>query len=160
MLHTEGVDPLDTPGHSYAGHSPTADQNSQVVGSDVLIWTDGTAPMDLSLSFPPRDDPLANRDSYVVHPKFRVACAAGTLTVNISNITDTVRSQMTVQELAALGVGLALVALRREQPLLGRLQPLGRLDLGHPRDAREVLAQLGGHLSGGGWHVGDDRILI
>jgi len=57
------------------------DANSQVTGSNVLIWTEGPADMQFCLSFPPRDDLGANRDEYVIHPTFCVALGAGTLLI-------------------------------------------------------------------------------
>ena len=65
---------------SFDGHTASGDTNSQVVHSDVLVWSDGDS-MTLTLSFPPPHDPTANRDDYVVHPEFRVRCGAGTLFV-------------------------------------------------------------------------------
>ena len=44
------------------GHSASSDTNSQVVGSDVMIWTPpGSTPMSLKLSFPDRRFPGAER---------------------------------------------------------------------------------------------------
>ena len=62
---------LDQDNLSFDGHTASGDSNSQVVHSDVLVWSDGDS-MTLSLSFPPPHDRRANRDDYVVHPKFKV----------------------------------------------------------------------------------------
>ena len=62
------------PGSHHGG-----DANSQVLGSFVLVWTDGNAPMDFKLSFPPPGSPDADRKQYVVHPLFTVSLARGTL---------------------------------------------------------------------------------
>ena len=64
-----------------SGHSASSDTNSQVVGSDVLIWTDGNAPMTLRLSFPDRRDRTCNRRSYVIHPAFCIRLGKGTLLI-------------------------------------------------------------------------------
>ena len=79
MGDPQAFDHHDQPEQTSQGHSPTADQNSQVVGSDVLIWTDGNTPMSLTLSFPPQGDRCGSRSTYVIHPKFGVPCEFGTL---------------------------------------------------------------------------------
>ena len=55
------------------------DQNSQEVGSNVLIWTEGDADMTFSLSFPTGADSKAG--NYVIHPSYCVSLGAGTLLV-------------------------------------------------------------------------------
>lgn len=66
---------------SQEGHSASSDTNSQVVGSDVLIWTIGNAPMVMKLSFANSDDLTQSRNEYVVHPAYSIPCAHGTLLV-------------------------------------------------------------------------------
>ena len=56
-----------------------ADQNSQQVGSNVLVWTEGDASMAFTLSFPSDGDSKV-RD-YVIHPSYTVSLGAGTLLV-------------------------------------------------------------------------------
>lgn len=68
-------------GLSGAGHSSGGAVNSQKVGSNVLVFTTGTAPMTFTLSFPPRDDVLAKRKEYIVRPAFQMRCGTGTLSV-------------------------------------------------------------------------------
>ena len=57
------------------------DANSQVLGSFVLVWTDGDAPMDFKLSFPPPDARDTHRGNYLIHPLFTVSLSRGTLYV-------------------------------------------------------------------------------
>ena len=65
-----------------SGHSASGDQNSQMVGSDVLLWTDGNAQMFLKLSFPDPGKPTdQNRKEYIIHPHFCIPMAAGTLLI-------------------------------------------------------------------------------
>ena len=65
-----------------SGHSASGDQNSQIVGSDVLLWTDGNAEMYLKLSFPDPGKPTdQNRDGYIIHPSFCIPMAPGTLLI-------------------------------------------------------------------------------
>ena len=55
------------------------DANSQVIGSNVLVYTDGDADMTFALSFPASlDDGIKD---YVVHPIFCVPVGSGTLLV-------------------------------------------------------------------------------
>ena len=62
------------PGSHHGG-----DANSQVLGSFVLVWTDGDAPMDFKLSFPPPDARDTHRGNYLIHPLFTVSLSRGTL---------------------------------------------------------------------------------
>ena len=57
------------------------DANSQTLGSNVLIWTEGDADMSFCLSFPPASNLKAPVCDYVVHPIFCVRLGAGTLLV-------------------------------------------------------------------------------
>ena len=61
--------------------TPCNDDNSQIVGSDVLIYTDCNCTMFLSLLFPPRDDKFCGPKEYVVHPSFSFPLMHGTLFV-------------------------------------------------------------------------------
>lgn len=63
------------------GHSASGDTNSQVVGSDVLIWTDGPAQMRMSLSYAPENNRSAGRDSYETSTPFVIPCFGGTLLI-------------------------------------------------------------------------------
>ena len=62
-----------------SGSHHGGDANSQVIGSNVLIWTEGDADMTFALSFPTSED--GDRDDYVIHPAFCVKVGAGTLLV-------------------------------------------------------------------------------
>ena len=64
-----------------AGHTPSSDTNSQRVGSDVLIWSDGNVDMELCLSFPPKRDRTASNKEYVVRPELTVPMLGGHLFV-------------------------------------------------------------------------------
>ena len=53
--------------------------NSADIGSYVLIYTMGNAPMDFKLSFPPRSKRRAERAEYEVHPLFTIRLSHGSL---------------------------------------------------------------------------------
>ena len=82
---------LDTPGllddrvsvaSDHGGHPSGGDANSQQMGSDVVILTEGTMPMTCQLWFPPAGDPTAPRKKYIAHePTFSMQCGPGTLFV-------------------------------------------------------------------------------
>ena len=63
------------------GNHHGGDANSQVVGSNVLVYTAGDADMTFALSFPQPSDYSANRNEYVIHPIFCTTLGAGTLLV-------------------------------------------------------------------------------
>ena len=63
------------------GNHHGGDANSQVVGSNVLIYTAGDADMTFALSFPQPSNYSASRDEYVIHPIFCTTLGAGTLLV-------------------------------------------------------------------------------
>ena len=63
------------------GNHHGGDANSQMLGSNVLIWTEGDADMTFCLSFPPASNPEAPASDYVVHPTFCVPLGAGTLLI-------------------------------------------------------------------------------
>lgn len=62
------------------------DANSQMTGSNVLVWTEGDADMTFALSFFPDGDVTSNRQNYVIHPTF--CCALGSGTLLVFNPTD------------------------------------------------------------------------
>ena len=80
LQYLDGVDVLQ-PDNWGPNTSASGDQNSQVVGSDVLIWTDGNADMFLKLSFPDPANPSGNRDTYNIHPIFCIPMSSGTLLI-------------------------------------------------------------------------------
>ena len=59
----------------------SADTNSQVVQSDVLLWAEGNAGMVITLSFPRPADRFGKRGAYIVHPTFQFTSERGTLFV-------------------------------------------------------------------------------
>ena len=63
------------------GNHHGGDANSQVVGSNVLVYTAGDADMTFALSFADSSDYSANRKEYVIHPIFCTTLGAGTLLV-------------------------------------------------------------------------------
>ena len=63
------------------GNHHGGDANSQVVGSNVLVYTAGDADMTFALSFPQPSDYSASREEYVIHPIFCTTLGAGTLLV-------------------------------------------------------------------------------
>ena len=58
-----------------------SDTNSQMVGSNVLIYTEGDADMTFALSFFPAGQAHTNRNDYVIHPTFCTKLGSGTLLV-------------------------------------------------------------------------------
>ena len=72
---------LETGTTAAVGHTVSADTNSQVVESDVLLWAEGNAGMVITLSFPHPADRFGKRDAYVVHPTFQFTSGRGTLFV-------------------------------------------------------------------------------
>ena len=68
-------------GLSGNGHASGGAMNSQKVGTNVLVFSTGTAPMTFTLAMPPRGDVLADRKEYVVKPSFQMCCGAFTLSV-------------------------------------------------------------------------------
>ena len=61
--------------------SSHSDANSQLVGSNVLIYTEGDADMTFALSFFPAGQAHTNRKHYIVHPIFCTKLGSGTLLV-------------------------------------------------------------------------------
>ena len=55
-----------------SGHASGGDENSQALNSYVMVMSLGTAPMVMTLSYPPLENLKAVRDAYVVHPSFQV----------------------------------------------------------------------------------------
>lgn len=79
VQYCSGVDLLN---EMTSGHSASGDQNSQILGSDVLLWTDGNAPMSLMLSFPdPEKSVDQDRKEYIICPSFCIPMGAGTLLI-------------------------------------------------------------------------------
>ena len=56
-------------------------ENSQRIGSEVLLYTEGPTPMDFILSFPCADRLGSGIDSYVTRSLFTVRLGRGTLMV-------------------------------------------------------------------------------
>ena len=69
-------DEAATAGTPMGGH-----ENSQHVGSDVLIYTQGDTPMDFQLSFPQPGNLDCATKEYVMKPAFAVSLSAGTLLI-------------------------------------------------------------------------------
>ena len=65
----------------HEGNHHGGDANSQVLGSNVLVYTEGDADMTFALSFAPPGRPGANSDEYHMHPTFCTRLGAGTLLV-------------------------------------------------------------------------------
>lgn len=63
------------------GNHHGGDANSQVLGSNVLVYTEGDADMTFTLSFPPNGSRASNMHEYIIHPSFCTKLAAGTLLV-------------------------------------------------------------------------------
>ena len=57
------------------------DANSQLIGSNVLVYTEGDADMDFKLSFPSAGNIRQPRGEYTVHPIFTTRLGAGTLLI-------------------------------------------------------------------------------
>ena len=72
---------LETGKTEAVGHTVSADTNSQVLESDVLLWAEGNTGMVITLSFPRPADRFGKRDAYIVHPAFRFTSERGTLFV-------------------------------------------------------------------------------
>ena len=68
-------------GGSAAGSTHAEMENSQRIGSEVLLYTEGNTPMDFALSFPPPHDLYAGIQDYVIRPAFTARLGRGTLMV-------------------------------------------------------------------------------
>lgn len=68
-------------GGEAAGSTHANMENSQRLGSEVLLYTEGPTPMDFALSFPPKDDLGCGRQEYVRRACFTVRLGRGTLMV-------------------------------------------------------------------------------
>jgi hypothetical protein len=64
-----------------AGSTHASMENSQRMGSEVLLYTEGTDPMDFTLSFPPSDNLGTDIRNYVRSGVFTVSLGHGTLMV-------------------------------------------------------------------------------
>ena len=71
-----GGTPLDA---LVEGSHHGGDANSQVTGSNVLIYTEGDADMTFALSFPTERE--SSTKDYVIHPSYCVSLGAGTLLI-------------------------------------------------------------------------------
>ena len=63
------------------GHPSAGADNSQIVGSNVLVYSEGTAAQTLYLRFPKRDDLLEDRKLYKCNPSFQFECGKGTVSI-------------------------------------------------------------------------------
>jgi hypothetical protein len=63
------------------GNHHGGDANSQLVGSHVLVYTEGDADMNFALAFAPKNNPTAVLDDYIITPQFCTKLGAGTLLV-------------------------------------------------------------------------------
>ena len=64
-----------------AGTPSGGDSNSQMIGSDVLVFPLGNAPMDFFIAFPDGLDPAGDPKTYHVRPEFTFPLVGGTLFV-------------------------------------------------------------------------------
>lgn len=71
-----GAEAVGAEGSTHAGM-----ENSQRLGSEVLLYTEGPTPMDFALSYPPRDNLGVGIKSYVKTPTFTARLGRGTLMV-------------------------------------------------------------------------------
>ena len=81
--HRDNFESKDLANYLRSGNGDilSAQQNTQVANSSVLIWSMGNAPMELQLSFPPHVSLAGDRKSYKRAPDFCVPCGNGTLFV-------------------------------------------------------------------------------
>ena len=63
---------------SLNGHPYTGAKNSQIVGSNVLVYTEGNRPQTFSLQYP-SDNYLQDHKHYKVLPLFQISCGQGTI---------------------------------------------------------------------------------
>lgn len=80
VRHLKAMLQEDTTGAA-GGTEHATMKNSQRLGSEVLLYTEGTAPMDFSLLFPPRSDLDTSNDNYVQRSIFTVKLGRGTLMI-------------------------------------------------------------------------------
>lgn len=82
----DAVEGRETVDSLLEGSHHGGDANSQMTGSNVLVWTEGDADMTFALSFFPDGEYTANRREYVIHPVF--CCRLGPGTLLVFNPTD------------------------------------------------------------------------
>lgn len=63
------------------GHPSAGSDNSQIVGSNVLVYTTGNAPQTFTLKFPKKTKYFGNRNTYVTTSSFQFQCGDGTVSV-------------------------------------------------------------------------------
>ena len=68
-------------GGSASGSTHAALENSQRIGSEVLLYTEGSTPMEFALSFPPLRDLHADIQDYLIRPAFTARLGSGTVMV-------------------------------------------------------------------------------
>ena len=68
-------------GEAAAGSTSAGMENSQRLGSEVLLYTEGSAPMDFTLTFPQPDDLYGDIKTYVKRAAFVIPLSRGTLMV-------------------------------------------------------------------------------
>ena len=66
---------------SEMGHPSAGAENSQIVGSNVIVYSEGDTPQTFSLRFPSRHDFLQSRDKYELIPSFQFQCGKGTVSI-------------------------------------------------------------------------------
>ena len=64
-----------------AGSAHAGQENSQRIGSEVLLYTEGNTPMDFALSFPPLDDQGCDICNYTTRQAFTISVGKGTLVI-------------------------------------------------------------------------------
>ena len=68
------------------GHPSGGGENSQIVGSNVLVLTMGSRPMKFTFRFPSRGNVQGNRKTYTTSPKHHFSC--GHLTISVLDPID------------------------------------------------------------------------
>lgn len=71
----------DEGGEAAPGSTHASMENSQRLGSEVLLYSEGTCPMDFTLSFPPRSELDTDIKRYVKTPDFTAQLGSGTLMI-------------------------------------------------------------------------------
>ena len=66
---------------SESGHPSAGADNSQIVGSNVLVYTEGNLPQTFTLHHPSREKYLEPREKYEVKPSYQFQCGRGTVSV-------------------------------------------------------------------------------
>ena len=63
------------------GHPTAGAENSQIIGSNVIVFTFGSKPQLFYLRHPAKDDYTQSREMYRIHPLFQFPCGDGTVSV-------------------------------------------------------------------------------